>query len=52
MEQSQPAFTIPSQLVKHASPLPQNANPGESGCQWEYVVVLGLHIFRNFPEKK
>ena len=28
MEQSQPAFTIPSQLGKHASPLPENANSG------------------------
>ena len=28
MELSQPAFTIPCQLGKHASPLPRNANPG------------------------
>ena len=51
MEQSQPAFAIPSQLGKHTSPLPSNANPGGPGCQMGFVAVLGLHTFRNFPEK-
>ena len=52
MEQSQSAFTIPSQLGKHARPLPQNDNQGGPGCPRGYCVVLGLHTFKNFPEKK
>ena len=52
MEQSQPAFVIPSQLGKHASRLRQNGNPDGPGCQMGYVVVLALHTSRNFPEKK
>ena len=52
MEQSQSVFAIASQLGKHASLLPENANPGRPGCQRGYVVVLDLHTFRYFPEKK
>ena len=43
--------TIPSQLGKHSSPLPQDMNPGGPNRR-KQIVVLGLHIFRNFIEKQ
>ena len=52
MKRNQPAFIIPSQLGKHATLLPWNANPGGTGCLKGYNVVLGLHTFMNFPEKR
>ena len=39
------------ELGKYASPLPKNSNPGGSGFQRGFNVVLRLHSFRNFPEK-
>ena len=44
MEPSQPAFIIPSQLVKHANPLKVPIEVGRPS--------LGLHIFRNLAEEK
>ena len=52
MEQSQPTSTIPSQLSKHANPLPWNANPVGQARQRRQNVVLGMHIFSNLAEKK
>ena len=51
MEQSQPTFTISSQLNKQCSPLPLNANPGGRACQTRHVV-LDMHIFSNLAEKE
>ena len=52
MEQSQPTFTIPSQLGKQRIPLPWNANPREKSRQRKQNVVLGMDIFSNLAEKK
>ena len=52
MELNQPAFTIPSQPSKQASPFSCNRRPGGPGHRTRWNVVLGLHIFKNLVEKK
>ena len=51
MEQSQPTFTIPSQLGKKCSPLKWNGNTDGQAHQRRQHVVLHLHIFRYLTKK-